>query len=410
MTVDSNSNKHVIIIGAGAAGLMAAGSIRSSRITVFDGNEKAGKKIYITGKGRCNVTNNCSPRDFLDSVVRGSKFVYSSINGFTPNDTMQMLESNGVEVKTERGNRVFPSSDKSSDVIKALYNRALNNGAQIKFNERVNSVVKNGDTFTVETTYGKYACDSLIIATGGKSYPSTGSTGDGYEFAKVLGHKIIRPVPSLTSFVLKQDVSDLSGLTLKNVEVTAKSGGKTYYEFGELLFTHNGISGPTVLRLSALLNRASMPFEVSIDLKPALSDETLDKRILSDFSKNANKQLKNSLGELLPKSLIPVIIARSKIDGEEKINIITKAQRHSLLCAIKSLTYTVTSLGSFNEAVVTSGGVDCNEVNPKTMESKLVSGLYFAGEVLDIDALTGGFNLQLAFSTAYAAAKAISKN
>ncbi len=397
----------VVIIGAGAAGLMAAGSVLNKSILVLERNEKAGKKLYITGKGRCNVTNDCTPDEFLTHIVTNPRFLYSAINGFTPQDTVHLLNSCKVPTKTERGNRVFPVSDKASDVIKALYVRACDNGARFVFDSRVTCVKSSENGFTVITETGDYKCNYVIVATGGKSYPLTGSTGDGYEIAKDFGHALTDTRPSLTSFTLKENVFELSGLTLKNVTVKVTANGKEYSEFGEMLYTHNGVSGPTILRLSAYVNSAKMPVKMSVDLKPALDENTLDKRIVSDFAQFGNKQLKNSLDLLLPKSLIMPVIAQSGLNPEKKVNIISKEERLTLVSTLKNLTYTVAALGGFDNAVVTAGGVDVKYVNPKTMESKLVKNLYFAGEILDVDALTGGFNIQIALSTAFAAAKAI---
>ena len=406
---DKKSKATVAIVGAGAAGLMAAGFIHGHAVTVFDGNEKAGKKLYITGKGRCNVTNNCTPSDFFRSVVSNPKFLYSAVNCFSPSDTVSLIESEGVKTKVERGNRVFPESDKSVDIIKALYNRAVRVGANFKFGEKVLSIEKAGDAFRVKTTESEYSFDKVLIATGGKSYPLTGSTGDGYALAERFGHTIAPIVPSLVPLKLKQDVSVLAGLTLKNVEVRVKAGGKTFSEFGEMLFTHEGVSGPTVLRLSAYINRLNLKgAKLYIDLKPALDSLALDKRITRDFEQNINKQLKNSLDDLLPKALVMPIIAASGIPADKKLNVISKAERSVIVNVVKNFEFDISGIDGFDSAIVTAGGVTVSEISPKTMESKLVSGLYFAGEVIDVDALTGGYNIQIALSTAYAAAKAIS--
>ena len=410
MISDSNKSKYTVaIVGAGAAGLMAAGSIRGCEVTVFDGNEKAGKKLYITGKGRCNVTNDCTPEDFFRSVVGNPKFLFSAINLFSPKDTVSLLEREGVKTKVERGNRVFPESDKSSDIIKALYLRAVRIGACFRWGEKVTSIEKVGEAFIVKTAENEYSFDKVLIATGGKSYPLTGSTGDGYALARTFGHAIVPVVPSLVPIKLKQDVSYLAGLTLKNVEVRVSIAGKTFSEFGEMLFTHEGVSGPTVLRLSAYINRMNVKgAKLHIDLKPALDSVALDKRITRDFEQNINKQLKNSLDDLLPKALIAPIIGASGIPADKKLNVISKAERAKLVNAVKNFEFDISGMDGFDGAIITAGGVAVSEISPKTMESKLVSGLYFAGEVIDVDALTGGYNIQIALSTAYAAAKAIS--
>ena len=399
----------VIIIGAGAAGLAAAGFIKNHSVCVLERNEKSGKKLYITGKGRCNVTNDCLPADFLGSVVTNPKFLYSSVYGFTPADTKELLRAHGVETKTERGNRVFPVSDKASDVIKALYAHAQSSGTRFVFNERVKSVKHDDGKFTVTAQNEQYVCDKLLIASGGKSYPATGSTGDGYAFAKSLGHNIVSTRPSLVDMNTEQNVSSLAGLTLKNVCVKIEADGAKYSQFGEMLFTHSGVSGPTILRLSAYVNRYSPPLKLYIDLKPALDENTLDKRVTEDFAANANKQLKNSLDALLPKAIIDTVLAQSGLQTGKKVNIITVRERAQLVHTLKNLRFDITALGSFENAVVTAGGVDVKEIHPKTMESKLVKNLYFAGEVIDADALTGGYNIQIALSTGYAAAKAINE-
>lgn len=389
---------------------MAACFVKGKSVTVVERNEKPGKKLYITGKGRCNVTNDCSPSDFLNNVVNNSKFLFSSLYGFSPQDTIDFLEKSGVKTKTERGNRVFPCSDKSSDVIKALYRTAVDNGVVFRFNERVVRTYKNDLGFTVLSDDNEYRCKYLMIACGGKSYPATGSTGDGYVFAEKFGHRVISPKPSLVPLGLKQDVSALAGLSLKNVSVSIVCGGRTYSQFGEMLFTHDGVSGPSILRLSAYINREPLPMELYIDLKPALDEETLDKRIASDFAESGSKQLKNSLDRLLPKAMVMPVIVGSGVSGEKKANAITKAERLELVRAVKNLKYDINCFGSFENAVVTSGGVDTKELSPKTMESKLVENLYFIGEVTDVDALTGGFNIQIALSTAYAAASAVTND
>ena len=398
-----------IVVGGGAAGMMTAyyRQISGSEVILIEKNEKLGKKLYITGKGRCNLTNDCSVEEFLNNVVSNPKFLLSSIHNYTPKDTMDFFECYGLQLKVERGNRVFPLSDKSNDVIKTL-NYALNTaGVDIKLNETVTEIiVENNVVKGVKTDKGEYFADSVIVATGGKSYPTTGATGDGYKFAKNLGHTVTNLRPSLCGLNLKgDDFKSLQGLTLKNVKLVAKDKkGVFYSEMGEMLFTHYGISGPLVLTLSALFNgRNASDVSVYIDLKPALDNKQLNDRVLRDLKLNINKEFRNSLDGLLPKALIPLIIKRSGIPEYKRNNVITVEERNKLVYVLKNLDFSVNSLRDYTEAVVTSGGVHVKDINPKTMESKLVKGLYFVGEVLDVDAFTGGFNLQIAFSTAHSA-------
>lgn len=406
--------KKLIIIGAGAAGLLAAGTVKNAIVTVLDSNEKIGKKLYITGKGRCNFTNACEPREFLSSVVNGGKFLQSAIYGFTPDDAITLMNENGCKTKIERGRRAFPLSDKASDIIKALERYASKNGANIVLNAKVSDIVRKGSGFCVTASGKTYDCDAVLIATGGKSYSSTGSDGSGYALAQALGHSIVKCVPSLVSMKVRENVACMQGLSLKNVTASIedengviKSGGVALKEFGEMLFTGNGVSGPIILSLSARANRLRLPFSLYVDLKPSLDFDTLDKRVIREFDSKINKQFKNCLDDLLPKSAISYIIKECGISETKHVNEISRAERGNLVSAMKRLKFTVKSLGGYEEAVVTSGGVDTREINPKTMESKVVPNLYFCGEVLDVDALTGGYNIQIAFSTAYAAAKAI---
>lgn len=374
-------------------------------VTLIEKNDKLGKKLYISGKGRCNITNDCTPIEFLDNVINNPKFLLGAINRFTPSDTMSFCRSMGCEIKTERGNRVFPASDKSSDFIKALNKYMELNAVKVVRNCVVkNIVVSDGNISGVETDRGIMECDKVILATGGMSYPGTGSTGDGYTFAKRLGHTIIPLRPALSGMDTVEDVSELTGVSLKNVSLSVYSGQNCLCsEMGEMLFTHTGISGPIVLTLSSMINKRSDKLTLSIDLKPALDREKLDERILRDFNKYNNKELRNALGDLTLKSLIPIIIKRSGIDPAKRVNAITKAERLSLVDVFKGLEFSLKRLTPIKGAIVTSGGVDIKEINPKTMESKLVKGLYFAGEVMDVDALTGGFNIQIALSTGYVA-------
>ncbi len=399
------------VVGAGPAGLIAAATAATdSDVTLFERNEKPGKKLYITGKGRCNVTNLCSPREFLEKVVRNPKFLYSAIYSFTPEDTVNLIETNGVKTKTERGNRVFPVSDKASDVTKALVSNAMKAGVQFVY-ENVVSLSRKDGLFRLVTSGAEYFFDKVILACGGVSYPSTGSNGDGFKLAESMGHTVTKLYPALVPVIFCEDVKSLQGLSLKNVKVTVSDGRKSESLFGEMLFTSRGASGPVVLSLSSLINRLDVKHVTfSIDLKPALDYDKLDKRVVSDFSKFKNKQFKNSLDEMLPKSLIPYIIDVSGINPDKPVNSVTKQEREILVNLLKNLSFTVDSLGSIAEGIVTSGGVSVDEVNPKTMESKLVKGLYFAGEMLDVDALTGGFNIQIALSTGFAAGTSASKS
>ena len=376
-------------------------------VTLIEQNEKLGKKLYITGKGRCNLTNDCDVETFLNNVVSNPKFLLSSIYGFTPNDTMEFFTSLGLTLKTERGNRVFPLSDKSSDVIKVLERALIKLNVNINLNEKVTElIVENNLAIGVKTDLSEYFGDKVVIATGGISYKSTGSTGDGYKFARDTGHTVTDLKPSLCGFNLKgEEYKQLQGLNLKNVNLTAYDGKKKYFsEMGEMLFTHFGISGPLVLTCSALTTRRDLNnIKICIDLKPALSEKELDNRVLRDLQLNINRELKNSLDALLPKALIPIIINRAKISPYKKCNTITFEERERLVKVLKNLDYELLSLRDFTEAIITSGGVSVKNINPSTMESKIVKGLYFIGEVLDVDAFTGGFNLQIAFSTAKSA-------
>ena len=386
------------IIGCGAAGLAAAAFCRGD-VTVLERNEKAGKKLYITGKGRCNLTNNRALYEFFHNIVRGEKFMISSLTAFPPQALMEMMGENGLRLKTERGGRVFPVSDKSSDVIKTLVRAAENNGADIRLDTRVLSVAKQDDKFIVGTDKGDFDFDRVIVATGGLGYPSTGSTGDGYAIARSFGHKIIPAVPGLSAIKLRDDVKPLEGLSLKNVKATICAEGKEFSEFGEMLFTDDGVSGPIILTLSSRVNRLDISRgRLIVDFKPALSPETLDERLTSDFGEMRNKDLSNILTTLLPKAVIPYVLGQSGVPGQVKGNSVTRMQRLALGFTVKNLIFSPSGTESIDRAIITSGGVDTKELNPKTMESKLVKGLYFAGEVVDVDALTGGYNLQCAFA------------
>lgn len=402
-------SEKILIIGAGAAGLMAAGTIsgRGKDVTILERNDKPARKVAITGKGRCNVTNNCSElSELIANVPTNGRFLYSAFSNFMPQDTIELIEDMGVPLKCERGNRVFPCSDKAMDIVDALVHYGTDDGAEIIHGRAVELIIKDGVLKGVRTFDGEeIAADKVIIATGGKSYPLTGSTGDGYELARQAGHTIIDPKPSLVPLNAHEGFcTDLMGLSLRNVTMkvidTKKKNKIIYDDFGEMLFTHFGISGPMVLSASSRI-RDMEPgrYIVSIDLKPALTEEQLDARILRDFSGNTNKDFINSLGALLPRKLIPVVVKLSGIKANEKVNQITKEQRHKLVALLKNFKVTVKSFRPIDEAIVTSGGVKISEIDPKTMQSKLLPGLYFAGEVIDVDAYTGGFNLQIAFST-----------
>ncbi len=399
------------VIGGGPAGIIAAGTAASKgrKVALIEKNNKIGKKLYITGKGRCNITNSSPIEDFFDNIVTNYQFLYSALYSFTNIDILNLLSKYGLKVKVERGNRVFPISDKSSDVIKTFEKFLKDNGVEILFNFEVRNISKKGNKFIVMGKNGeKLFFDKIIICTGGKSYPSTGSTGDGYNFAQNFGHRIIPLKPSLVpSETVESWVKDLQGLTLKNVRLSAYSGGKKIYEdFGEMLFTHFGISGPIVLTMSNYINKYDgKRIDLKIDLKPALSRDKLDERILRDFDLYKNKHISNGLKDLLPKKMIPIILRLSKIDEEKFINQITKEERNDIVNLIKSVPLTFKKFRPLEEAIVTSGGVSTLEINSSTMESKILKGLFFAGEIIDIDGLTGGYNLQIAYSTGYLAGK-----
>ena len=408
----------VLIIGGGAAGMAAAIAAAGCghEVHLYEKNEKLGKKVYITGKGRCNVTNNCGVEELLEHVVTNSRFLYSSFYGFDSQEVMNLLERNGCPLKTERGNRVFPVSDRSSDVIGALSRQMKDLGVRVHlFGEVRELMVEDGVCRGLVLYKGKQKVwgDQVIVATGGLSYESTGSTGDGYRFAQEAGHKVTQLRPALVPFEVKElVVEELEGLSLRNIEAVILDGKKELYrEFGELVFTGFGVSGPVILSASSFVSARlkEKPLTLSIDLKPALSQEQLDARIRRDFEDNTNKLFKNSLSRLYPAKLIPVIIGRSGISPEKRVNEITREERQRLLEATKGFTLTLTGTRGFKEAVITQGGVAVKEVNPSTMESKLVKNLRFAGEVLDLDGVTGGFNLQIAWSTGWAAGSSIPK-
>lgn len=394
---------NIIVIGGGAAGLMAAGTAAESgaRVTLFETNEKVGRKLFITGKGRCNVCNDCDVQGVLQNVPVNPRFLYSALGCFSPADVMAFFEGHGVPLKTERGNRVFPVSDKSADIIDALFTWVKRSGVTIVHETVESLVLQDGKVAGVHARGRDYPADRVIVATGGASYPQTGSTGDGYRFAKAAGHTVVPPNPSLVPLVTPGGCEELMGLSLRNVQVTVfENNKKIWSDFGEMLFTHFGLSGPLILSASAHMRHfGSKGYHIEIDLKPALDEKTLDRRLLGDFDKHKNSDFINALGDLLPRKIIPAVVRMSEIDPRAKVNGITKAQRAALLHTLKHFLVVVSGKRPIAEAIITSGGVSVKEVNPKTMESKKCAGLYFAGEVLDVDAYTGGFNLQIAWST-----------
>lgn len=398
----------VVVIGGGAAGLMAAGKAQqdNTQVLLFERNAKVGRKLYITGKGRCNVCNDCDEQTVMANVPCNPRFLYSALHAFAPAQVKAFFEQVGVPLKTERGNRVFPVSDKAADIIDALLHFVRRAGVKI-LHETVEAVEeRDGRIYGVRTKTQFYPADRVIIATGGASYPATGSTGDGYRFAEELGHTIVPARPSLVPLVEEGDTCrKMMGLSLKNVQLRVLEGEKiAYQDFGEMLFTHFGVSGPLVLSASAHMRHfGSKKYRLEIDLKPALDAHKLDQRLLSDFEKYKNNDFSNALGDLLPRKMIPIIVHLSGIDPRCKVHSVTKEQRHALRNLLKAFPITISGARPIAEAIITTGGVSVREVSPKTMESKKVNGLYFAGEVLDVDAYTGGFNLQIAWSTGFLA-------
>ena len=407
--------KKVAVIGAGPAGMLAAGTLasRGCDVTLFERNSLLGKKLGITGKGRCNLTNDCSPEIFMKNITTNGKFMFSAINRFSPRDTMEFFEKLGVPLKVERGNRVFPESDKAVDIVLAMKNFLLSSGAKV-VHGRVRSLKADGGRIVrIDTEKESFSYfDDVILCTGGLSYPLTGSTGDGFEIARALGHTVTPPTPSLVGLESDDAVCrDAQGLSLKNVGVKVIDTEKNkviYEDFGEMLFAHFGVSGPMILSASAHMRpMSSGKYKISVDLKPALTHEKLDARVLADFEKYKNRDLINGLCDLLPSKLIAPFIDKCGISAEKKVNSITKAERAKIVETLKSLTLTVRGFRPIEEAIVTSGGVKTGEIDPKTMRSKLYGNLYFAGEIIDVDAYTGGFNIQIALSTAMCAADAI---
>ena len=412
--------KKIAIIGGGAAGMFAAitAAEKGNEVHLYEKNEKLGKKIYITGKGRCNLTNACDMEKLMDSVCTNRKFLYSAFYGYTNQDVIDFFEKHGMKTKTERGDRVFPLSDKSADVIDTLRNAMKKAGVKVHLNKEVDTILLTGEEDKKATGIRlkggtEVNADSILVATGGFSYKSTGSTGDGYRFAEEAGHKVTELSPSLVPFNTREEYGKrMQGLSLKNVTLSVYDGKKCLYEdFGEMMFTHFGITGPLVLTAStAVLQKLRQKeLQIRIDLKPALSEEQLDVRLLREFENGHNKQFKNVIGVLYPTKMTPVMIELSGISPDKKVNEITKAERERLIQLTKHFPLTATGLRDYNEAIITRGGVSVKEINPSTMESKLVTGLYFAGEVLDLDAVTGGFNLQIAWSTGYAAGCAMAE-
>ena len=410
----TNGTPHdLIVIGAGAAGLFAAvtAAENGAKVLLLERNDRIGKKLAITGKGRCNVTNDASTEDVLKNIPRNSRFLYSSITSYPPEKVMAFFEDGGCPLKVERGNRVFPTSDRSSDII-AVFSRLMDKLPITMKRCRVTRLLTtDGRISGVASDQGEYHCDKIILATGGASYPLTGSTGDGYSMAESLGHKIVPPTGSLVPIISSDICGEMQGLSLRNTELKLldKKGKVVFKDFGELLFTHFGISGPMALSASAHL-KEGQTYEISLDLKPALDEGKLDARFLRDLEKYSNRSMENALADLYPHSMIPVILKMSGIPMDLKAHSLTKAQRRELLANTKSMRFPVIGTRPVEEAIITRGGISVKEIDPKTMESKLIPGLYFAGEILDCDAYTGGFNLQIAWSTAYAAAKSCTQS
>ena len=408
---DENTAVRVVVVGAGAAGMMAAVTAArlGAQVTLLEKNDRVGKKLRITGKGRCNVTNDCSVQDFLSNVPTNPRFLYTALSKLSVEDVKSFFETAGVPLKVERGNRVFPVSDKAADVVAAMLGECKNAGVRVLLNKKVTGInSEDGRVTSVRCAGGNIECDAVILATGGISYPLTGSDGDGLRFAQRLGHTVTELRPSLVPIVEDGFLCrEMQGLSLKNVGmkvISEKTGRSVYEDFGEMMFTHFGITGPMVLSASAYLpDIGKEKYVAEIDLKPALDEKKLDARLLSDFSKYANKDFLNSLSDLLPQKIIEPVVRLSGIDGRKKVNSVTREERARLVEIIKHFKINLSHFRPVSEAIVTKGGVSVGEIDPRTMKSKLVEGLYFAGEMIDVDAYTGGFNLQIAFSTGYTA-------
>lgn len=401
-------NIKICVIGGGAAGMMAAGTalMYGADVTIFEATNRLGKKLAITGKGRCNVTNACTTNEFLENVTKNPRFLYGALNTFSTEDTMSFFESMGVELKTERGKRVYPITDKAKDIVDAMKSYVAS--AKVIY-KKVTALKHSDNAFTVIAGGEAFTFDKVILATGGKSYPLTGSDGSGYKLATKLGHKVTELIPSLIPLESNSPLcSDMQGLSLKNIaiKILDENNKALYSDFGEMMFAHFGVTGPVILSASAHLRGIDISrLTLSIDLKPALDEKTLDARLLSDFKEKSNKDLINAMGDLLPSKMIIPFIECTGIDERKKVNSLTKEERHKILTLLKDFRIPITGFRPIEEAIVTSGGINVKEISPKTMESKIVPGLYFAGEVIDVDAYTGGFNLQIAFSTGYLAGK-----
>lgn len=405
---------NICVIGGGAAGMMAAGTaaLYGASVTVFENTDRLGKKLAITGKGRCNVTNDTTVAEFLENVTKNPRFLYTALNAFTPIDTITFFESLGVKLKTERGKRVYPISDSAKDIVDAM--RKYSSSCNVVYKKVTGIQKSENGTFTVTAGAETYKFDAVILATGGKSYPLTGSDGSGYRLAMKLGHKVTELIPSLIPIESKSSLcKEMQGLSLKNVKIkiTDKTGKCLYTDFGEMMFTHFGVTGPIILSASAHLRNCDIQsLTLAIDMKPALDEKTLDKRLLSDFNKNSNKDFINSLSELLPSKMTEPFVKESGIPKNKKVNFITKEERQTIIRNLKNFKIPLYSFRPIEEAIVTSGGIDVSEISPKDMQSKIVKELYFAGEIIDVDAYTGGFNLQIAFSTGYLAGKSAAES